>query len=361
MTLALNIRTAFYGQNDVVHFCLYDKTKLTGGVVFIMFSTFYDDEERKRQLRIKKRMEKDEKMVRIDSFNHGAEKLFKLMKKVQARTFSVKCFKYIRNAFFLLGSLLTAAFIDTPIIENEDHVFLLLLNLLVPFIILTFALYFLSLIYFPICKAFYFLMHTNDEIPFKSTGNIAKDTQNMYEGAVRTHKEASSVWSAWWHALYVKRSRILKVITALGCVIVVCLKGRFVTNSNLNIVFDKYNLFTKAMSTESIILSCVCVLGLGLVLYFILWLVFYFSDRMILATQFRVSVTTKCKKFEEKFYVYWRSNDPEEDRKYWEVVNKSSEERERLERSRALHFYESNTTKPSDDEWIPPHIDVSDY
>ena len=293
-----------------------------------------EDEDKKRSRKIQKRIEKDEKMVRIDSFHHGAKKLFKLKKQVEARIFSIKCFKYIRSVLFALGAFLAISFFDVPVEKGDLYILQVLLKILIPFVCLTFSLYLLSLLYFPLCKAVYYLIHKKDVIPYKSSGNMARDTKKMYKDAEKIHKKASTLWSDWWDAFYVKRSRILKIATALGCGCVVFLKGYFDVGSNLHTFFEEHGLFAEKMLNENIISLCAIIIGFELVVYFLLWIVFYCSDKMILATQIRDSAVCKCKKFEEKFYKYWVDNDPVEYKKFWDKVNKHAQEREAEERRR---------------------------
>ena len=299
-----------------------------------------EDEDKKRRRKIQKRIEKDEKMVKIDSFDHGAKKLFKLKKQVEAREFAIKCFKYIRSALFLIGALLAVWFFDALITENETGVLLLGLNLFVSFFVLTILLYFLSFLYFPICKMVYHLVHNKERMPYKSTGNMAKDTKKMYNDAEKIHKKASTLWYGWWDAFYVKRSRLLKITTALACGVVFFLKVYFDVGNNLHTVFEEHGLFAEEMLNENIIPLCAIIIGFELVVYFLLWIVFYCSDKMILATQIRNSAVTKCEKFEKKFYEYWRENDEVENRRFWAKIEKHAKEREeevRRRNSRVIH------------------------
>lgn len=325
-----------------------------------MISTYYcDDEERKKAVKIEKRMKKDEKMVKIDNFNHGAKKLFKLKKQVEARTFSIKCFKYIRSALFALGAFLAISFFDVPAEKGDWYILQVFLKMLIPFVFLTFSLYLLSLLYFPLCKAIYYLIHKKDVFPYKSSGNMAKDTKKMYNDAVKIHKEASSLWSDWWHALYVKRSRILKILTALSCCCIVFLKGYFNVDNNIHQAFNELGLFSEKITSNNFVVLCLLTLGFALLTYFMLWLVFYFSDRMILATQVRISARSRCEKFEKKFYDYWRDNDPVENKKYWDMIHKHAQERELNERLRTSHNSYDNVSNPPP-YTIVPRIDVSD-
>ena len=82
---------------------------------------------------------------------------------------------------------------------------------------------------------------------------------------------------------------------------------------------------------------------------------------MILATQFRNSAVWVYTKYAERLREYWREHDEEERARYWAEVEKSVKEREwRESRQGTYDAYGTNrTSSTKDDEWIPPHIDVS--
>jgi hypothetical protein len=260
----------------------------------------------------------------------------------------------------LIGVLFALTYFDVPIIKTEAQVVLLLVNLLVLFAIVTFSLYFLSFIYFPVSKILYYLLHCCDQNPFGATGKMDQDTKKLYDAAIETHKKASKLRANWRFAVYVKRSRLLKILTALGCGGVVFAKGYLDSRTNIHAIFEMLNLFTEEMSTGNTIALCAILVGFVLVTYFFIWLTFYFSDAMILATHIRLSVVWKCSKIEKKFYTYWRENDEIENERYWNEVRKHAKESEEFEHKQRLSNFNKQTASEPPDYIIVPKIDVSD-
>lgn len=305
------------------------------------------DEDAARKKKIEKRIKKQEKQNKIEGFNHAGKKLVKFQKALGARSFAVKCFVYIRSVLFAVGSLLAIYFCDAQIIGSNPNIFLFFGQLIALFLALTLALYLLSLVYFPVCKAIYYLIHKNDVFPYKSTAKKDSDTRKMFKAAEKSHKEARTLWSTWWHALYVKRSRVVKIITIVGCFAVAFLKGYFDKQSCIHGFFEKFNVFTDKLATEDIISLGLVAILFALAVYALTNLAFYYSDRLILLTQFRDSDVKRFERYKDKLYEYWRENDPKENERYWEEVHAHAREREAEERRRMNRYVGSDSSSSS--------------